>query len=309
MNTNENTEQKVTPEIHQWTHKSDRVLIVKIVGKNGQTKNGFTWPLTVGAIVRPVNHSRKPDCESGGLFGWAWGLIVGDGKDVNSAGKWLVFSAKPENVVNVGGLKCKVVPDDKNPEECARVEYVGSQAGAMQFTIDGRIAWIMERSRGSASATGDRGSASATGDSGSASATGYGGSASATGDSGSASATGYGGSASATWSRGSASATGDSGSASATGDGGSASATGDGGSASATGYGGSASATGENSISMATGIFGKAKGAMGVWLVASEWVEKDGKWHRKTVKTVLVDGKKIKADTWYSIKNGKWVKA
>jgi hypothetical protein len=55
---------------------------------------------------------------------------------------------------------------------------------------------------------------------------------------------------------------------------------------------------------------GTAKGAVGVWLVLSEW-EQDGNeeygWKRKTVKAVKVDGKKIKADTFYMLKAGKVV--
>jgi hypothetical protein len=37
--------------------------------------------------------------------------------------------------------------------------------------------------------------------------------------------------------------------------------------------------------------------------------ERDGNCHIKSVKTVLVDGKKIKADTFYMLKNGKFVLA
>jgi hypothetical protein len=164
--------------------------------------------------------------------------------------------------------------------------------------------------RGAASATGYRGAASATGDSGAASATGYSGAASATGYSGAASATGYSGAASATGDRGAASATGDSGAASATGDSGAASATGDRGAASATGDRGAASATGKHGIAAAWGIDGRAKGALGVWIVVSEWKrDENDAWYRDTVKTALVDGKKIKADTFYKLTDGKFVEA
>ena len=205
MNTNTT---KTTPEIHQWTHTGDRVLIVKCVNNDGTSHNGFKWPLTVGATVKPDYCSRKPDCGSGGLFGWPWGMFIGDGKDPNALSTWIVFSVKPGNVTgNIDGAKCKAVVDDNDPNECAKVEYVGTQAGAMQFTIMGRIAWIQERASGSSSATGYSGSSSATGDSGSSSATGDRGSSSATGDSGSSSATGYRGSSSATGARGIAATT------------------------------------------------------------------------------------------------------
>jgi hypothetical protein len=162
---------------------------------------------------------------------------------------------------------------------------------------------------GAASATGDRGAASATGDRGAASATGDSGAASATGYSGAASATGYRGAASATGYRGAASATGDSGAASATGYSGAASATGCRGAASATGCRGAASATGKYGIASALGIEGRAKGALGVWLVLSEWKIESGEWKRITVKTAIVDGKKIKADTFYTLQKGKFVEA
>jgi hypothetical protein len=172
---------------------------------------------------------------------------------------------------------------------------------------------------GAASATGDSGAASATGDSGAASATGYRGAASATGPSGAASATGPRGAASATGDsgaasatgyRGAASATGYRGAASATGPRGAASATGPSGAASATGDSGAASATGKHGVASALGIDGRAKGAVGVWLVISEWKRDDEyNWYRDTVKTVLVDGKKIKADTFYKLTDGKFVEA
>jgi hypothetical protein len=52
--------------IHQWTHAGNRVWIVKNVSPNGESYNGFKWPLEVGAVVKPLNFSRKPDCASGG---------------------------------------------------------------------------------------------------------------------------------------------------------------------------------------------------------------------------------------------------
>ena len=195
---------KEIPPIHQWTHTGDRVLLVKCINRDGTSYNGFVWPKE--GPVKPEEWSRDPTCESGGLFGWPWGIGCGEGRDPDACADWIVFSVKPENVIDCGG-KSKAVPGEDG--DLPLVVYRGSQGGAMYHTLSGRIAWIEARSSGSASATGDRGSASATGYSGSASATGYSGSASATGSSGSASATGDSGSASATGDRGSASATGD----------------------------------------------------------------------------------------------------
>ena len=170
---------------------------------------------------------------------------------------------------------------------------------------------------GAASATGDLGAASATGYQGAASATGYRGAASATGDLGAASATGYQGAASATGYQGAASATGDlgaasatgyQGAASATGDRGAASATGDLGAASATGYQGAASATGKSSVAVSAGINGKAMGSIGCAICLVERGEWDGETYPiVSVKAAIVDGQSIKADTWYTLKNGEFV--
>ena len=174
--------------------------------------------------------------------------------------------------------------------------------------------------KGAASAIGDKGAASVTGDWSVASATGSRGVASATGRRGVASATGRRGAASATGSRGIVSATGDYSVASATGDWSVASATGDYSAASvtgdwsvasATGFQGVASATGDwsvasannpTAIAVAWGPFGRAKGVLGAHIVFAEW--RNGK--LVDAKMAVVDGNKIKADTYYMLKNGEF---
>ena len=121
-------------------------------------------------------------------------------------------------------------------------------------------------------------------------ATGDLGAASATGDLGAASATGYQGAASATGYRGAASATGDLGAASAT------------------GYQGAASATGKSSVAVSAGINGKAMGSIGCAICLVERGEWDGETYPiVSVKAAIVDGQSIKADTWYTLKNGEFV--
>ena len=103
-------------------------------------------------------------------------------------------------------------------------------------------------------------------------------------------------------------ATGDRGAASATGYLGAASATGDLGAASATGYLGAASATGKSSVAVSTGINGKAMGAIGCAICLVERGEWDGETYPiVSVKAAIVDGQSIKADTWYTLKNGEFV--
>ena len=106
---------------------------------------------------------------------------------------------------------------------------------------------------------------------------------------------------------GAASATGRSGAASATGWSGAASATGEMGAASATGESGAASATGKDGTAIALGIESKASGSIGNFLVIAEWKFIDSKWKRVAMRLAKIDGKKIKADTFYTLKNGKFV--
>ena len=103
-------------------------------------------------------------------------------------------------------------------------------------------------------------------------------------------------------------ATGYQGAASATGNQGAASATGYRGAASATGYRGAASATGKAGVALAAGLECKAMGALGCAICCVERGEWDGEAHPIiAVKAAIVDGEKIKADTWYQLKNGEFV--
>jgi hypothetical protein len=94
----------------------------------------------------------------------------------------------------------------------------------------------------------------------------------------------------------------------ATGDWGAASATGYRGAASATGDWGAASATGKAGVALAAGLECKAMGALGCAICCVE----RGEWNGKTypiiaVKAAIVDGEKIKAETWYQLKSGEFV--
>jgi len=193
--------------------------------------------------------------------------------------------------------------------------------------------------KGASSATGYKGASSATGDYGASSATGYKGASSATGDYGASSATGDYGASSATGNCGASSATGYKGASSATGNCGASSATGDYGASSATGYKGASSATGNCGASSATGYKGasfvsdptgvavawgheaRAKGCKGAHLILSDWKYvgarySDGdyvdpydkeSWELTGAKMVVVDGEKIKEDTYYRCIEGEIV--
>ena len=67
--------------------------------------------------------------------------------------------------------------------------------------------------------------------------------------------------------------------------------------------------TGEDSVIMCAGNESKAKAKVGSWITLAEWKWSDEKKRNVPVyvKTEYVDGENIKADTWYQLKNGKFV--
>lgn len=72
------------------------------------------------------------------------------------------------------------------------------------------------------------------------------------------------------------------------------------------GSGSYASAEGEESIALAAGKDSKAKGCLGSYIVLTERGEWNGSCHPvKKVKAFKIDGNKIKANTYYTLKNGK----
>ena len=75
------------------------------------------------------------------------------------------------------------------------------------------------------------------------------------------------------------------------------------------GYYAKINSTGEDSVIMCAGNSSIAKAKVGSWITLTEW-----KWSDKKkrdvpvcVKTEYVDGENIKSDTWYQLKNGKFV--
>ena len=81
--------------------------------------------------------------------------------------------------------------------------------------------------------------------------------------------------------------------------------TGDRSAATNTGYQSAATVSGGESVACALGYEGKAKGTKGCWLVLAEW--KDG--HRKDVRCFYVDGESVKANVFYTLKDGELVEA
>lgn len=201
---------------------------------------------------------------------------------------------------------------EEDSKVCAKFIKIGAKvdiATLVEATVDYTVSKCnpvksqhAKKDRGAASATGWNGAALATGDRGAASAIGRRGAASATGWTSAALATGDKGAASATGAWSVASATGSRGAASATGSQGAASATGCYSVASSTGCYSLASADNPTAIAVAWGPFGRVKGVLGAHVVCAEW--RNGK--LVEAKMAVVDGDKIKADTYYMLKNGEF---
>ena len=67
--------------------------------------------------------------------------------------------------------------------------------------------------------------------------------------------------------------------------------------------------TGEDSVIMCAGNNSRAKAKVGSWITLAEWEWNDEKnrYVPVCVKTEYVDGENIKADTWYKLKNEKFI--
>ena len=164
-------------------------------------------------------------------------------------------------------------------------------------------------SSGYASTAGSSGDYSTAGSSGYASTAGSSGDYSTAGSSGDYSTAGSSGDYSTAGSSGYASTAGSSGYASTAGSSGDYSTAGSSGNcstAAATGNYCSAKADGKDSIAVVNGACGKACGALGCYLVLTEY---DDNGNMLWAKMAKVDGTHIKENGWYTLKNGEFVEA
>ena len=161
--------------------------------------------------------------------------------------------------------------------------------------------------RSAATNTGNQSAATNTGDQSAATNTGDQSAATNTGDRSAATNTGYRSAATNTGDQSAATNTGYQSAATNTGYQSAATNTGDRSAATNTGYRSAAIVEGKESIALATGIDSKAKGKIGCFIVLAEWKEIDNEYHIVDVKSAKVDGKNIKEDTFYTLKDGKFV--
>ena len=161
--------------------------------------------------------------------------------------------------------------------------------------------------RSAATNTGNRSAATNAGDYSAATNTGYRSAATNAGDYSAATNTGYQSAATNTGYQSAATNTGDYSAATNTGDYSAATNTGNRSAATNTGDYSAAIVEGKESIALATGIKSKAKGKIGCFIVLTEWKEINFEYHLVDVKSAKVDGKNIKEDTFYMLKDGKFV--
>ena len=201
-----------------------------------------------------------------------------------------------------------------------------SRSGSKQSNTGKQSAATNTGNQSAATNTGDRSAATNTGDRSVATNTGYSSAATNTGNQSAATNTGYRSAATNTGKQSAATNTGNQSVATNTGDRSAATSmgdysaatntgncsaarsTGDCSAATSTGDRSAASVSGRESIAIVTGKDSKAKGSMGCWIVLTERGAFDeGAYLIKCVKAFKVDGKEIKADTFYKLENGKAV--
>ena len=68
-----------------------------------------------------------------------------------------------------------------------------------------------------------------------------------------------------------------------------------------------AAVEGKESFAIVTGIEGKAKGSLGCYIAVAEYEETEDGYRLIDFKSHIVDGETIKADTFYTLKNGEFV--
>ena len=157
-----------------------------------------------------------------------------------------------------------------------------------------------------AGTSGDYSTAGSSGNYSTAGTSGYG---STAGTSGNCSTAGTSGDYSTAGSSGNCSTAGTSGYGSTAGTSGNCSTAGTSGDCSTAGTSGSycrAKVDGKDSIAVANGAHSKARGAMGCYLVLTEY-DDDG--HMLCAKMARVDGSTVKENVWYTLKNGEFVEA
>ena len=195
---------------------------------------------------------------------------------------------------------------DDNIKFCTSKLKIGKKLTFTDFVNAGVKAVLNNAESNKVTNTGDYSAATNTGYCSAATNTGDRSAATSTGNSSAATNTGDYSVATNTGYRSVATNTGDSSAATNTGDRSAATNTGYCSAATNTGNSSAATVEGESSVAIVTGYGGKAKGVKGSWIVCTE---RDNNYNILCVKATEIDGEKIKENTFYTLKNGEFVKA
>jgi hypothetical protein len=247
-------------------------------------------PLDVLFYYPPTNGNRYAETEQSGK-------LSHHEQDSKLASERIKIKAEI-NLTSIISAAVNFVCEKTKSIQESNAATTGNRANAA--TTGNRANAATTGNRANAATTGNRANAATTGEYANAATTGYRANAATTGEGSNAATTGNDANAATTGNRANAATTGNRANAATTGNRANAATTGE---------GSNAATTGEESISAGLGIENAAKGVIGNWLVLAEWYYDDNKWHIKSVKSSIVDGKKIKADTFYTLKNGKFVEA
>ena len=197
--------------------------------------------------------------------------------------------------------------DDDDSKVATSKIHISAEIG-LKGLIEAGVKFILNKVNwkdNKESNTGDYSAATNTGNQSAATNTGYRSAATNTGDYSAATNTGYQSAATNTGDYSAATNTGDYSAATNTGDYSAATNTGYQSAATNTGYQSAAIVSGKGSVAMAIGYKSKAKGSLGCWLVLAE---QNDNCEIIDVQSVKVDGEKIKADTFYTLVNGEFIK-
>ena len=181
---------------------------------------------------------------------------------------------------------------DADSKICGKRIKIGAEIG-LKGIVEAGVKFIFDKvdwKNSKISNSGDYSAATNTGDCSAATNSGYKSAATNTGDCSAATNTGYQSAATNTGYRSAATNTGNESAATNT------------------GYRSAAEVSGKDSVAIVTGYESRAKAALGCAIVIAE----RGKWNGTTyplinIKSAIVDGEIIKADTWYTVENNEFV--
>jgi hypothetical protein len=91
------------------------------------------------------------------------------------------------------------------------------------------------------------------------------------------------------------------------GDGSKLASSGDGSKLASSGVGSQLASSGDGSVIASVGAYGKVKASLGSFIACAEWKMVDGEIRPVALLSAKVDGVAIKADTWYTVTDGKFV--